>query len=308
MSENQIRQSGAIFKQILSVLQKFQEQIVSALNHLKELPDLIKNVLDSINESASRQIQARGEMEIIIKLSNLRSKKHLISSENEAIEDFKRQLDQDVRYVKERFEKINVELNQESRKRVRELDEHLLQLPNKFPKKFIKGYQEDVSPLLLQLKENNEESQKNRESILMDITDKLCKELNVFTSARKAFFDQIEDFKQDMKTSEYQKFELPVWMIHSDKPHFLLPGKITITEKLSAQYEPQERLRSYHGNIQNNLTAITPDRKSANQKNGSLRKAEMQTVLLDYLQQNFPNYNSHTKRAIKKILEDSELS
>ena len=92
MSEHSINHLGKIVQDILEVLRKFMKEIMGALNVLKRLPEMVSEFRHDVNEGFNNLIQAQAEMEIYIRMANMKSKKSLVLSENEAIGDFEKQL------------------------------------------------------------------------------------------------------------------------------------------------------------------------------------------------------------------------
>ena len=313
MSEHQINHLGDIVKQILNVMQKFQEQIVTALNHLKQLPELVKKVLEGISESANRQIQAAGEMEIIKKMANLNSKKHLISAEQEAITDFKSQLDEDIQYIKKQYDKIDAELNQEAGKRVRAIDAHLLSLPDYFPSDFIQAYSQNITPLLEKLRSDNELSNKERQALIEKALNQVIDSINQFQESREDFFNKIDHYQQEEVLADQISYYLPMWIFGKDgKKHVFTPGSVTYSKVLADGYRhfsPEKSLKNYYDHMtdasnSHNLNEIL-DALPWEKDSGEAEKLEKR--LLDYAQTHLPSNKRHVKRAVKKILKDSEV-
>lgn len=312
MSEYQTEQQGNIARQILNTLETFQQQIISALNFLKELPDLVRKVLESINESANRQIRATGEMEIIKKTASLDAKRHQISAENEAILDFKEQLNEDIEYIKERYTKFDDELNEEAKKRIRELDSHLLSLPDNFPKEFIQGYRNKITPLMEKIKNDNELSNQDRTSLISNKLSEVISSIDEFIASRNAFFSKIDDFQQDETVSEKTIYNIPLWTIEADnRKNVFTPGVVQRQNSyngVSYNYEPESLLQDYHrkisGKTESHLNSILDSLPWVYDKK---EKDQLRKSLLKYAEKQYPEKKKYVKKAINQILDNSEI-
>lgn len=308
MSEHHIRQSGEVAKQILTVLQKFQEQIITALNNLKQLPDLLKKVLEGISESANRQIQAAGEMEIIKKMANLNAKRHLISAENEAIYDFKTQLNEDIQLIKNRYSKLNDELDNEAKNRVQELDANLLELPDYFPESFILGYSRNISPLMQKISKDNDLSIAERSLLINDAIKRVIESLSTFLKSRNDFFVKINDYQQDEKPTASVVYHMPIWVFKNEKQTHLFPeGKINMDKSLSnvSHFVPDSKLENYYNLLsKEKADEIITDLEW---KTNTIIKNKMNEKLLSFADKNFTKNKTHIKRAVNRIIKESDI-
>lgn len=128
MSEYQISSLQSVANKILDAFHIHTSKVIDALEHLRAIPDLIRGLGNIINDGFDRQIRASGEAVILGKVASVSSKRSLVESENLAIEEFKKQLHEDSTDIQERYGKIQQDLNEDAKNRVRELDEHLLGL------------------------------------------------------------------------------------------------------------------------------------------------------------------------------------
>ncbi len=308
MSEHHIRQSGEVAKQILTVLQKFQEQIITALNNLKQLPDLLKKVLEGISESSNRQIQAAGEMEIIKKMANLNGKRHLVSAENEAIYDFKSQLNEDIQLIKNRYTKLNNELDSEANNRIQELDANLLELPNHFPESFIVGYSKNITPLMQRISNDNDLSLTERSSLINDTLSVVIESLTTFLKSRNEFFVKVNDYQQEEKPLKPNVYQIPFWVFKDEKNAKLFPeGKINMDKSFltSSRFEPDSNLENYYNLLTNEkMDEIITGLEWETNTNDHNKVSER---LLEFADKNFPKNKMHIKRAVNKILKESDI-
>mgnify|MGYP001304269720 CR=1 FL=1 len=308
MSEHHIRQSGEVAQQILSVLEKFQIQMMDALNNLKELPNLLKKVLEGISESAARQIKAAGEMEIIKKMANLNAKRYLISAENEAIHDFKTQLNEDIELIKNRYSKLNDELDSEANKRVNELDSHLLDLPNHFPDSFILGYTRNISPLMQKISEDVDLSLAERSMLINDTINRVIESLSTFLKSRNDFFVKINDYQQDEKPTTSMVYHMPIWVFKNERQTHLFPkGKINLDKSFSnaSYFVPDSKLENYYNLLsKEKVDDIITDLEW---KTNTSIKNKMNERLLSFADQNFTKNKTHIKRAVNRIIKESDI-
>jgi len=309
MSENQINNLGSIVKEILNVLSSFQQQILAALNYLKVLPDLIRKVLQAINESTTRQINAAGEMEIIKKTANLDSKRHQISAENEAIIEFKEQLNDDIAYIQKKYDSINAELDEEAVKRVQEIDEHLLSLPDFFPREFILNYSENISPLIEKIGAEYSEINKKRADIIGSRLTEVVDKINSFLNDRKKFFEEIEIYNQKEMGHDINDLELPLYIIESNKELFYyFPGEVNIPTDINTtwfKYLPNEKIKFYA----DKLNSLKDENQTyINQLPwGNGNKNNIESRLLEFADQHFTVNKNLIKKAVKNIIRNSDV-
>jgi len=235
MSEHSINHLGDLVKQILNTLRKFMHEIMDALNVLKVIPDTLAQIRQDMNSGFDRLIQAQGEMEIYTRMARLRSKEQLITSENEAIEDFEKQLNEDFDTIDKRYSKINGELDAECKKRVSSIDAHLLEIPTKFPNDYITAFNKKIIPLLEKLMEDADLAYHERLQILEIAVEKSRTMISGFIETRKGFFEMIKDYEIPGNNDAESEMYIPIWIMElgdkdgaSRETHALLPGSINI--------------------------------------------------------------------------------
>ena len=235
MSEHSINHIGDMVKKILEILGDFVNQIMEALNHLKKLPDYVAQLRQDMNEGFDRLIQAQGEMEIYIRMARLKSKKQLIKAENEAIQEFEEQLQEDFSVIDKRYSKINHELDEECKKRIRQLDMHLLEIPSKFPNEYISAFNEKILPIFEKLINDSEIAYNQRVIALEMAVEKSRAMINRFVKVRNEFFEKVANYEVPQKIQEEKEFFLPVWYIEIEnkenmerKSYLIPPSEMTI--------------------------------------------------------------------------------
>ncbi len=245
MSEHNINHLGDIAKQILEVLRDFMKQIMEALNVLKRLPEMIANLRKDLVDGFKNLIQAQAEMEIYIRIAQLKSKKSLIVSENEAISDFEKQLKEDFEEIDKRYSKINGELEEECQKRIREIDQHLLEIPDKFPHDLYRTYQKELIPLFQDLIQDTNISYSQRLDAIKIATEKTSLVINKFLNVRNDFFKHVGQFEVPEKVENSKTYYLPVWVLELNKGkkgiinRTILPSKFLV-EKEQGSNEKSE--------------------------------------------------------------------
>ncbi len=316
MSEHSINHLGETVKKILDLLGKFMNQIMEALNHLKKLPDLIADMRQDLNQGFDRLIQSQAEMDIFIRMARLRSKKSLINAENEAISDFENQLNEDLAEIDRRYSKINGELEDECKKRIREIDQHLLDLPNKFPQDLYNTYQKEIIPLFQNLIQDANISYTQRVAAIKIASEKASLVIRKFIKVRNDFFTHVKQYEVPEKIQNSKTYYLPVWLVElnqGDKgitKHAVLPSDFNIKKGQNLNEKPQLKLDSGLGNvafIQESSDIQQRLIKSFNWKSNNNQK--------DQIAQNFDKYfkgislNKRTplKKAMVKAIQNSNL-
>lgn len=216
MSEHNIRNTAMIANKIVDVLGNILKKLAEIAAAIVQLPELIKKIVLEINSSSNRIIQSSGEMEIYSRIANAVSKKALIGAENEAIADFKGQLDEDYKLIADRYDKIQQDLEDDARKRVRQLDEVLLSLPDKFPKAFGESVQMSKN-ILGSLHSIFLESYKFRSAELNGKMRECMKKIYDFVEGRKSFIDKYDTLKHAAYVPSCTKY-LPFYVLeYEDK-------------------------------------------------------------------------------------------
>ena len=233
MSEHSIKHLGEISKQILEVLRTFMHEVMNALNVLKRLPEIISDLRKDINEGLNNIIQSTAEMEIYIRMANLKSKKSLINAESEAISDFKHQLKEDFKKIDDRYTKINNELDSECKKRIREIDNHLLEIPEKFPNELYSTFNDEVIPLFKKLANDTYTSFTERFRIITEEVSRTISKTTDFLTIREDFFEKVKNYEFQEKIEKEKQYYIPLWVVEfkdnkgNTRKKVLLPSKIS---------------------------------------------------------------------------------
>lgn len=213
MSEHSINHLGDIAKQILEVLRTFMKEVMGALNNLKKLPEMITSLRNDLNQGFHNLIQAQAEMEIYMRMAQLKSKKSLILAENEAISDFEKQLKEDFQEIDTRYSKINNELEEECVKRIEEIDSHLLGIPDKFPEDISSVFSAEILPLFENLIKDANISYSERLIAIKMAAEKTSTVIRRFIKTRNDFFDQVNKFEVPEQLDENKTYLVPIWLL-----------------------------------------------------------------------------------------------
>jgi len=211
MSEHLINSLQVLFNNLVKLLSSYLDKILSALEPLKRLPDLVESLGKKIVEGFRDQIQAMGEMEIYIRLSQIRSRRILISEEEVSIKELEKQLEEDLKEVYTKYDKIQQELNQEAHDRVRELDKHLLDLYEKyFPMIFSNPFSGRIEPYYDEYFASTRDAYEERITHFWDHVSQLMEALQNFLQARKYYTTNVESFLHQYKLQNPEHFFLPI--------------------------------------------------------------------------------------------------
>lgn len=318
MSEHTINHLGDLVKQILDTMGKFMREIMNALNVLKEVPDMLAQIRQDMNSGFDRLIQAQGEMEIYSRMARLRSKTHLITAENEAIEDFERNLKEDIENIDNRYSKINGELEAECKKRIREIDEHLLEIPSKFPNDYITAFNSKILPLLQSLIQDAEISYSERMYVLEMAVEKSRAMILRFKETREEFFRKITNYEIPGDLDEEKEKYLPVWVMeykdaktNEKKIETLLPGDMNISNI--------DQFSSITSNINTNqafsaVDGVLQDRSkreyvmnACGWKNDGTFKSGLKTDFDAYFKDTFKGKHPNAKKVYLDMIKNSTL-
>jgi hypothetical protein len=318
MSEYNINQLGDVSKQILEVLRSFMKQVMEALNVLKRIPEMIANIRTDLNDGFSNLIQAQAEMEMYVRMAQLKSKKSLIFSENEAIDDFEKQLQEDFKEIDNRYSRINSELTEECKKRIREIDSHLLELPNRFPNQLFTTYQDEILPLFWNLVRDSSIAHKERLYVLKIAVEKSKRVLTNFIALRNDFFSQVKKYEIPQTIDVKATYHIPVWIIEMEKTntrsgytHIMLPGDL----KTAENWHESDHLTEY--TIDAKLARIqfikeSPEiqqklMKSITWTNNPELKNKLRDNFIRYFEKLHAGKYSNAKNAVGKVIENSEI-
>lgn len=241
MSEQTINQLGKTMKELLKAIEGLSKQLIEPLQQLNKLPDFFKGLRDVINTTSNNQIQALGEMEIHKRMAEIKAQQQYVLGENEVIEEFKQQLEEDLLRIDERYKKIDDKLVNECRKRIRELDAHLLDFPLSFPADLMEGVTQRINPLINELMIDANASYEIRVEFLKTKTQKTIETIENFLAIRKELLTQIENYQQNEIPDKDMEYYLPVWIIETSKSlnqwktetNTFLPGSFARTDENS---------------------------------------------------------------------------
>lgn len=313
MSEHLINSLESIFRQVLDVLNAIFNKIISGLKTLERLPDLIISLGDIITKGFNDQIQSQSEMEIQIRMAKVSSKKGLVQAELEAILDLKEQLDQDLDEISIRYKKIQDELNSEAQKRVKELDDHLINLHERhFPGAMYTGYVEEISPLLETVYKDSMESYMERIAHLKKTVEIVRDRLQNFYEQRRLFFEKIDQFKYDESIHSTKDYFLPVLIVETENiknstfiKKAYLPGQLKNDASLS--FTINEKLQQMDDllNTETNLNKII---KRINWKHDEPTSEEINENMQKTLESNsFFGLSPVISEALKKSKKSSNI-
>lgn len=308
MSEHIIRSLAKTATETLEFLRKSFKEFQESLGNLRRMPELFEKTQQAISESAARQINARGEMEIIHKMASLDSKRYLVHQEKQAINDFEKQLKEDIDYIRNRYNKIDDELNLEAKTRVRTLDEHLFELPTVFPEEFKSGLSRKIGPLVTQMEENANKFRLSRKSKIDVALDELLDSFQSFSDERTKFFEQVVYYQQQEPLEDCKIYNLPVTLIHKNgKPLAYFPGTMKLGKSIKEtfNYTCHEYLSEFLSDNLKKITEQADDHLSWESKMSE--KERIVGKLEEYVDKNFGSDKSSIKKAVREIVDKSKL-
>ncbi|MBN1999951.1 hypothetical protein JW935_20530 [candidate division KSB1 bacterium] len=218
MAEFQIKALENIVHKILEVLKELGQKIIEAVKYLGQISAFVEKILESITRGVNDIIQAQGEMEIYIRLANIKSREGLISMEQESIDDFRSDLNEDIGEIDARYSKIQDGLTSDADQRVSELDAHLLNLNDMFPEEMVTPYFEELSELLNDVYDDASDSYRERVGQMRNRIKKSRQVLLKFVGARKNFFEKINQYTLDVQPDKDQQFFIPLWLVETEDP------------------------------------------------------------------------------------------
>jgi hypothetical protein len=315
MSEQSINHLGSVMKQLLDTLKTFQKQIMESLNVLKELPQMLSDIRKDLNEGTLRQIEAQGEMEMYSKQARIAAEKEHLLGENVAIDDMEKQLNEDITVVTLRYDKINAELDKECRKRIRELDSTLLDLPEAFPKELLEGLNTSFGPHIQKLFDDASSSYAERMTQLSGDANSAKNEVDNFVKTRNDFFRQINHFQQNQVIDKNRDYCIPVILIkksdnNNKTLHAFLPGAL--------KYDSNMVISKY--NCDDALQEIWEELNIKDKLNGLFKRItwvakpstreSLLSKISDFIQENSPKMPLKSEKLIdgfSKIMEKSTI-
>ena len=321
MSEGMVGALDNSIKALISILQKFFDQLLDLLMVLNRLPEFFENLYRTIVEGFNRQIQARGEMEIHIKMANLGSKQCLISSEREAIQEVKRQYEEDFKKIDDRYTQIQNDLNDQAKKRVRELDEHLLSLYEKYyPDDIEAGHRNRFDSFMDLAYSHSRNSYLERMTKIIHRVRTVKEHLLSFQRDRKQFFNNIDSFVSGETLNRDSDHVLPVWLVEledqtdqSRSLHAFLPGAYQIDfqthdEAPETRVECDGRLQEMHDVLQTEHSREMLSNAFVWEKNDGIRQKLMENTENVFSQMPVRLKNvSWVKKAYCQAVEQSDF-
>jgi len=240
MSENDMRNLTGLFSKILEVIREISGKIVEAVGYLKKIPELLEALGKKILEGFRDQIQAMGEMEVYIRLAQIRSKKELINLEKLSIEDLKSQLKEDSTEIDNRYSKIQAGLNEDAYKRIRELDGHLVELYEKYyPAIFTDFFKDKLNNYYNIYFTASRDAYEERLSNFLNQVKETLLAMENFFNQRMRYQDNVKNYLFDENPDEDEHFYLPLCLVETENSEenshsfrTFLPGEFINNKKL----------------------------------------------------------------------------
>lgn len=316
MSEHTTNHLNTLAKNILNVLQSFMKQVMDALNVLKRLPDLIREIRVDMNDGFSNLIQAQAEMEIYVRMAQMKSKKSLIISENEAIKDLEKQLEEDFNEIDRRYSKLNNELNETCKRRILEIDQHLLEIPKKFPQDLYSSFSKEIIPLFENLLNDSNIAYEQRLTAIKIATDKASTTVNSFFKVRNNFFEQIDKFEIPEVVDDTKTYYIPLWVAEVNKNNkelvkkVFLPGKMCIKKNNglneTPEFKPVSGLEILNF-IEDSQEIKSRILNSFKWESNAKHKTEIEDNFKSYFEKIHGDKYSRAKKAASKAIIESNL-
>lgn len=320
MSEHSIRSGGEIAKAITKSLGEFFKKVIDILNELRGLPNLISSFRQDVNDGVNNLIQAQGEMQIHMKMSNIASKKALLDSEGEAIEEFEQQLRQDFDVINRRFQKVSDELDEDSRKRIMEIDQHLLNIPRQFPHEIYEVIQTTILPSVDHLTKDAELTSSQRLEVLYSVAEKAEATLNSFLDTRTSFYKRVSSFLVPDETSVDKTYYIPVWLSASsmkskaNRNDLILPSNVKFHPGSSSgtlgaiDFQADEHFERFDSWLKKESVAKIALSKTNWKKRTIKERAKLKEDLVAYARHKNQRSFSFMKSRVNQIIDRSNLS
>ncbi len=319
MSEFDISALKSVADNVLTAIKEYGNKIISIEKNVNKLPDLVDGVRKDINAASNRQIQALGEMQVYSRMANMYAKKGLLRGEKESLDDVEKQLIKDYNDISSRYDKIQKDLNEDARQRIREIDQHLLDLyDDNYPKDMYDGFDKKVIPQLENLDGTSMLSYEERMSIIEQHMMDLREQLRNFLDQRHSFFSNVHNFIEEKPVKENETYILPIWIVEAEtmtgrQIMGLTPADIQVPSQITSETNPHWTMKTadefadYQTLIENNIGHISNQFKwrinaSFNNKLIERFMASCGIILSDGFG------ISHLKQAIRKAMEESNVT
>jgi hypothetical protein len=175
------------------------------------------------------------ELKMMEHVIDVKSIETQICAEGERIKSEKRELDNKLENITDRYTKKHEELRDKAARRIRDVGEHIFKIDEEeFENEIEKPFLKHVTPAWQSLQLHNDESKRRRRDHLESTTEKVVSDIHDFVDQQEQLIDQIERLRTDEigSLAEPTSIQVPYYIITTEsggqrQKHLIAPSKVT---------------------------------------------------------------------------------
>ena len=208
-----------LLRNINKTLASLREDVKQLTGEVKKIPEVLEEGFKSLRDAIHENIQAQAELKLMEHMMEVTSVEPQIEAEREQIEDVQESLVDRIGQINERYEKKHQELDEKTKKRIRDLGSHIFEIEEKeFEANIEEPFTTQVTPVWADLQGHNHKTNEERETKLRTTTETVVTDIDKYIERQDELVEQIESHLFDpatvpIETTEKTEVQLPYYII-----------------------------------------------------------------------------------------------
>jgi hypothetical protein len=201
-----------------NLLSRVREAIDRAIGELKKISEIIKEGFTKVIDAIHENIQAQAELQILSKMADVQSYETMIKAREIQIHEELEELDEKLKAIEERYNKVHAELDVEAQERIRELGHHIFEImEDQFEKQVEQPLLRHVSDAWASLLAENDWISFDRMSRLEEVFKRTKENAEHILSSQKDLSEKLEGYIYSHKLENAIPVHIPFWIIHTQQ-------------------------------------------------------------------------------------------
>lgn len=216
-----------------------------ATGELRKIKEVIKDGVAEIRDAIQESIQAQAELQMMEHVADVEAIKPQIDAEEERLRTEKRELDERLEQIGERYERRHQELDEQAIERVRDLGSHIFEIDeNEFEAATEGPFTDHVTSTWATFRSHNSQIQRGRQETIKERTNDVVNSVEEFINQQHDLLEQIENKHIDESPStgalipdetESGSIQIPYYEVTLEvdgriERNFIVPSEIEQTD------------------------------------------------------------------------------
>lgn len=231
-------------KAINKTIAKLREDVQTLTGEVKKIVTVVEEAAETIRDAIQENIRAQAELKLMEHVMEVRSVKPQITAEHEQIRTERKELDERLDAIGERYEQKHEELDEKARKRIRNLGEHIFEIDEQqFEAGIEEPFVEQVTTTWKTLRSHNDVVREERSSKVQETVGEAVQTIHDFIDRQDALVERIQGHRLDptetpLPEDRTDQLQVPYYVVEYERDG-VTQQEVIVPSKLSTDTDSE---------------------------------------------------------------------